>query len=65
MSFSIQMQVIEMGWEQRLRNTGIAGMRQGATIKCLHTHYAHYLARGNDSLIGSWVQQLLDGSLPG
>jgi hypothetical protein len=42
-----------------LRWTGVGGVRYPNQIKCLHQHYAHHLATGN-SLIGSWVQQVLD-----
>ena len=33
------------GWESRLRKTGIGGMRPEGYVKCLHIHYAHFLAR--------------------
>ncbi|CEG36873.1 Protein of unknown function DUF501 [Plasmopara halstedii] len=46
-------------WEFVLRDVGIAGIREFTNVKCLHTHYAHYLATGNN-LIGEWVQELLD-----
>lgn len=36
---------------------GVGGTRVG--VKCLHTHYAHYLATGDDP-VGEWVQQRLD-----
>ncbi|CAI5744337.1 unnamed protein product [Peronospora destructor] len=49
------------GWEFVLRDVGIAGIREFTNVKCLHTHYAHYLATGNN-LIGEWVQQLLDSA---
>ncbi|CAH0521367.1 unnamed protein product [Peronospora belbahrii] len=49
------------GWEFVLRNVGIAGIREFTNVKCLHTHYAHYLATGNN-LIGEWVQRLLDSA---
>lgn len=54
--------VAAQGWEKRLRYDGVSGMREGAFVKCLHTHYAHFLARGDESLIGSWVQEILDGN---
>lgn len=31
---------------------GVGGTRQG--VKCLHTHYAHFLAVGDDP-VGAWV----------
>ena len=30
-----------------LKNTGVGGTRLFSSIKCLHAHYAHYLADGN------------------
>ncbi|TDH71510.1 hypothetical protein CCR75_007508 [Bremia lactucae] len=46
-------------WEFFLRDVGIAGIRDYTNVKCLHTHYAHYLSTGNNQ-IGEWVQELLD-----
>jgi hypothetical protein len=37
---------------------GVGGTRQG--VKCLHTHYAWYLAGGDDP-IGRWVEGRLAG----
>lgn len=39
---------------------GVGGTRVG--IKCLHTHYAWYLAGGDDP-VGAWVQARLDAAL--
>lgn len=36
---------------------GVAGTRQG--VKCLHAHYAWFLAGGEDP-VGAWVQLQLD-----
>ena len=36
---------------------GVGGTRRG--VKCLHAHYAYFLAGGNDP-VGEWVQQQLD-----
>jgi hypothetical protein len=36
---------------------GVGGTRQG--LKCLHAHYAWYLAGGDDP-VGRWVQERLD-----
>jgi hypothetical protein len=48
------------GWKNALHeNVGIAGIRNFGRVKCLHTHYAHYLAT-KDNIIGQWVQELLD-----
>jgi uncharacterized protein len=35
---------------------GVAGTRTG--VKCLHAHYAHWLAGGND-VVGDWVAKRL------
>ncbi|KAF1774166.1 hypothetical protein JG687_00005594 [Phytophthora cactorum] len=48
-------------WEFVLRDVGIAGIREYTNVKCLHTHYAHYLSTGNNQ-IGEWVQELLDST---
>lgn len=36
---------------------GVGGTRRG--VKCLHAHFAHWLAGGNDD-VGAWVAQQLD-----
>lgn len=36
---------------------GVGGTRRG--VKCLHAHYAHFLAGGDDP-VGRWVQARLD-----
>ena len=36
---------------------GVGGTATG--VKCLHAHYAHYLAGGDDP-VGRWVQEQLD-----
>lgn len=38
-------------------SNGVGGTRRG--IKCLHAHYAHFLATGSDA-VGTWVQERLD-----
>lgn len=36
-------------------------MREFSAVKCLHCHYAHFLARPHHgNVIGEWVQELLD-----
>lgn len=35
---------------------GVAGTRTG--VKCLHAHYAHWLAGGKD-VVGAWVAKQL------
>jgi len=39
---------------------GVGGTRRG--VKCLHAHYAWWLAGGEDP-VGAWVHAALDGSL--
>ncbi|RHY49279.1 hypothetical protein DYB30_011150 [Aphanomyces astaci] len=46
-------------WVRALQTVGIAGIRNPASVKCLHTHYAHFLATGHN-LVGAWVHQALD-----
>ena len=29
-------------------------------VKCLHAHYAHYLATDGDNVVGAMVQEMLD-----
>lgn len=43
---------------------GVAGIRDPAKVKCLHTHAAHYLSAtstngGDDNVVGRWVMELL------
>ncbi|MCX8103086.1 MAG: DUF501 domain-containing protein [Candidatus Bipolaricaulota bacterium] len=45
----------ERGWLEALRERGIAGIADFRTVKCLHAHYAHHLARG--STIGRWLEE--------
>ena len=48
------------GWTPRLRDVGVAGIRDAATVKCLHAHYAHFLA-DRENPVGAWVHgQLSD-----
>lgn len=37
---------------------GVGGTRRG--VKCLHAHYAHFLAGGDDA-VGAWVHMRLNG----
>lgn len=37
----------------KMRSRGIGGIMNRATVKCLHTHFAHHLACG--STIGRWL----------
>nr|BAL55790.1 hypothetical conserved protein [uncultured Acetothermia bacterium]BAL55876.1 hypothetical conserved protein [uncultured Acetothermia bacterium]BAL57103.1 hypothetical conserved protein [uncultured Acetothermia bacterium]BAL58812.1 hypothetical conserved protein [Candidatus Acetothermum autotrophicum] len=45
----------ERGWLESLRDRGIAGIADFRTVKCLHAHYAHHLARG--SAVGRWLEE--------
>ena len=38
-------------------SAGVGGTRRG--VKCLHAHFAHWLAGGDDA-VGKWVAQQLD-----
>jgi hypothetical protein len=49
--------VLDRGWDS-LKTVGVAGIRDRATIKCLHAHYAHFFAtRANP--VGAWVHAQL------
>lgn len=56
------------GWEHALNTrVGIAGMKKFTQVKCLHTHYAHYITRPeHGNVIGRWVHEVLvrEGSIP-
>lgn len=45
---------------EALRDRGIGGYYSDDQVKCLHGHYAHYLATDGANVVGSWVQELLD-----
>ncbi len=45
----------ERGWLESLQDRGIAGISEPQSVKCLHAHYAHHLARG--SVIGRWLEE--------
>jgi hypothetical protein len=47
-----------------LKERGIGGYYSYDQVKCLHVHYAHYLATG-DNIVGEWVQELLDAGEDG
>lgn len=48
-----------------LAGRGIGGIENPYSVKCLHTHYAHHLARPQDgNLIGQWVDELLKELVP-
>lgn len=50
------------GWTGARPSGGVGGTRRG--LKCLHAHYAHYLAGGDDP-VGRWVQAQLDAGAGG
>jgi uncharacterized protein len=45
-----------VGWGGPRPTGGVGGTRKG--LKCLHAHYANYLA-GNDDAVGAWVEAQL------
>ena len=53
---------------EALRDRGVGGYARddaGGTallkqVKCLHAHYAHYLATNGDNVVGAMVQEMLD-----
>jgi hypothetical protein len=47
------------GWRGPRPSGGVGGTRTG--VKCLHAHYAWYLAGGDDP-VGRWVAARLGGS---
>jgi uncharacterized protein len=49
------------GWNGHRPYGGVAGTRRG--VKCLHAHYACWLA-GEPDVVGEWVAAQLDGELP-
>ncbi len=52
---------VPAGYEGPVPSGGVGGTRIG--IKCLHAHYAWFLAGGDDP-VGRWVVQQLDGTAP-
>jgi uncharacterized protein len=44
---------LPVGWSGPRPSGGVGGTRTG--LKCLHAHYANYLA-GNDDAVGAWVE---------
>ncbi len=45
------------GLEAEFRERGIGGIRDRSSVKCLHLHYAHHLARG--SAIGQALDEMV------
>jgi len=52
---------IPPGWSGPRPSGGVGGTRQG--VKCLHAHYAWFLAGGDDP-VGRWVHERLPEHLP-
>jgi len=51
-----------VAWSGPAPTGGVGGARRG--VKCLHAHYAWYLAGGEDP-VGAWTQAQLDRTGPG
>lgn len=49
-------------WSGHVPSAGVGGTRVG--VKCLHAHYAYWLAGGNDP-VGAWVGRQLDAFADG
>lgn len=49
------------GWQTAFSATdrGVAGIRNFASIKCLHAHAAHYWSGCQDNVVGRWVSDEL------
>ena len=53
-----QSYVVNRGWKACLgEDRGVAGLRNVHTIKCLHTHAAHYLSGETRNIVGKWVME--------
>ena len=50
---------LENGYDYSLRQCGFGGVPDILKVKCLHRHYAHYLATG-ENLVGEWIQAALN-----
>lgn len=49
-------QLVPADWDGPVPSGGVGGARRG--VKCLHSHYAWFLAGGDDP-VGRWVEQRL------
>jgi len=47
--------VVQKGWENVYRDTGIGGIRDWDHVKCLHLQYAHHAASAN--VVGRFLQE--------
>jgi hypothetical protein len=46
----------QRNWQDAFgENRGVAGIRNPASVKCLHAHAAHYLSGCEENVIGKWV----------
>ena len=45
----------EQGLSDVFRKRGIGGLKSWDAVKCLHMHYAHFKARGQNP-IGAWIE---------
>ena len=50
---------ISKGYENVLQNSGVCGVFYKRRVKCLHAHYAHYLASNQTTLVGKWIHDAL------
>jgi len=48
----------ENKYDAVLENCGVGGLRVPEQVKCLHLHYAHYVAT-RDNLVGKWCHEAL------
>ena len=46
----------EHGLQEVFKERGIGGLRDWDAVKCLHMHYAHFKARGENP-IGEWIEE--------
>jgi hypothetical protein len=47
------------GYTESLRESGVGGYRSRQQVKCLHSHYADWLAT-RDNVVGEWVHDCLE-----
>lgn len=49
--------IMQRKWQGAFLNRGVAGIRDPATIKCLHAHAAHYWSGCKENIVGKWVSE--------
>lgn len=59
-----RMLVESRGWVDKIGSVGVAGLRDHTDVKCLHAHYANFLADMRDQVqpvnpLGKWVHDRL------